>query len=502
MWKFDKQFDRGLSDYFDGWERYGVKEDDGKISTIYHDEIPSVSLVLTADDQMYIGPAEDVREYYKLFADLKKEDLVHHQDNGKWRPGRLVIEDGSGTYQVWVSYKDKLSAEQLGKGDGSWARADETSRVIYCDGKRREKVPTTHKMSPVFDKLANYFGDYELGVFKEAEGEKDGAVWTVKPGHENIGYLKAMNAQGKHIFIRPTFETEPHFMLHDDVNREGLAKYHQDPNGHWKPGRFVIESSPGNYQVWIKSDRSLAVEEKKHWLSKMDSDPGASPRHRWGRCPGFRNRKEKYKTDQGYPLARFEWIDWKNTATIPNAEITQEPRHTTTLPPALPLTKCAGDMPTRDRYYKGVDEKGKVRHSEQDFAYMLALIRRGMDDETIKSRIRAERTDWGNHKGPKRMEHYLTESLQKARSIIGSKNYRIDIYAAEKKTKLKSVRVGGIPAGQDHQAYLSRHAKDIVVKEGYEPNGIMVDIQQVRSNMDVAKTKAFDNSGEKVMSLR
>ena len=97
----------------------------------------------------------------------------------------------------------------------------------------------------------------------------------------------------------------------------------------------------------------------------------------------------------------------------------QEKRHTSPQHNAARI-RDDGPLPTRDRYYKGVDAKGKVRESEQDFAYMLALVRRGVDDETIKDRIRSERSDWENHRGANRMERYLDDSLKKARSVIGS----------------------------------------------------------------------------------
>ena len=32
-------------------------------------------------------------------------------------------------------------------------------------------------MSPILEKLTRYFEEYEFGVYKEAEDDKDGAVW-------------------------------------------------------------------------------------------------------------------------------------------------------------------------------------------------------------------------------------------------------------------------------------------------------------------------------------
>ncbi|GAB6909752.1 hypothetical protein JCM12296A_56000 [Desulfosarcina cetonica] len=342
----------------------------------------------------------------------------------------------------------------------------------HKEKQREAELKAGKGMVKVLDKLEKYFHQYEFGVFKEGETSKEGAVWKIPAEVKNVGYLKAMNAQGKHIFIRPTADAEHSYMFHDDMDREGLKKYHQDANGNWKPGRLVVESSPGNYQVWIKTNRPLSVEEKKYWLGKMNSDPGASPLHRWGRAPGFRNRKEKYRTDKGFPLARFEWIDWRNEAKIPKVELKKyrdasKPFSTPQKRPRPRVSRGASqELPFRSKFYKGVDAKGKVMESEQDFAYMLALLRRGVDGETIKERVRNERSDWENHKGPNRMEHYLEESLKKAQAIVDQSKYRVDINKGEKRIKSVSVSV---PKGKNHTQYLDQFAINTLVKEGFSP---------------------------------
>ena len=136
---------------------------------------------------------------------------------------------------------------------------------------------------------------------------------------------------------------------------------------------------------------------------KLHSDPGADPNHRWGRCPGFRNRKEKYRdADGNYPLARLIWVDWKRLAEIPN--------------PFSPPPK--GDVCHNDRLsrmdYQRADE------SATDFAYALALFRRGLTESEIRTRILIERTDWRHHRGRKRMQDYLDRTLKRAQFHISS----------------------------------------------------------------------------------
>lgn len=388
---------------------------------------------------------------------------------------------------------------------------DDISMTLYSDQQLQkelaeketaqgEKKPA-HNMTPVLDKVERYFDEYEFGVFKEAQGDKDGAVWKVEPSENTVGYLKAMNAQGKHIFIRPTFDKEDRFMMHDDLDQKGLEKHHQQ-NGKWKPGRMVVETSPGNYQVWIKSDRPLSIEEKKHWLDKMDSDPGASPLHRWGRSPGFRNRKEKYRTKKGYPLARMVWVDWKNQAHVPKIELDNEQQHhqQTTTKPVRKNTHIKIDsskpLPTRADYYKGPGKE-----SEQDFAYAMALHRRNVPKDVIEQRIRSERTDWKNHQGEKRKDHYIKTTIDNAeKKVLGTPQYSkgkgkreqgrertedqksdYQIKVKDKRTqKQKVFTLRNIPT-QNAQETLNRDAKKAVAGMGYtNMNNVEVSIQRLK----------------------
>jgi len=56
--------------------------------------------------------------------------------------------------------------------------------------------------------------------------------------------------------------------------------------------------------------------------------------------------------------------------------------------------------------------------------------------------------------------------------------------------------VENILSGKGHEAYLAQRAKDIVVKEGYEPKAITVDIQRFRKSQGADKSKGFSVSKE------
>ena len=175
---------------------------------------------------------------------------------------------------------------------------------------------------------------------------------------------------------------------------------------------MVIETSPGNYQIWIRSASPLAIEEKRYWLKRLHSDPGADPNHRWGRCPGFRNRKKKHMDIQGgYPLARLVWVDWRHTAVIPSCDL-----------PAVAEAPSFSPLPQGGvcHYRKNIARQDYSRGDESatDFAYALALARRNFSEQQIRDCIITERQNWKNPQGKKRRNDYICRTVAKAVAIV------------------------------------------------------------------------------------
>lgn len=263
-------------------------------------------------------------------------------------------------------------------------------------------------MKNIFAKLERYFGyGWQVAVLDTEAGR-----WVVSPKTENIAYLKAENANGRHIVMQPDVAVAANYLLVDDIDETLLQFHHRSPLGKWKPGRLVVETSPKNFQVWIHSDRPLSLAEKRYWLEKMKSDPGADPNNRWGRCPGFRNRKQKHWTHtQGFPLARLVWVDWMKQAKIPIRSIRNA--HQKRLSHQPPGGGVCLHPISRNDYNRG-DE------SATDFAYALALLRRGYPRDFVIKSILAERVNWNNHLGGCRLEKYIERTIGKAESLIRS----------------------------------------------------------------------------------
>lgn len=261
-------------------------------------------------------------------------------------------------------------------------------------------------MIRIFEKLDRYFkSNWRLAVLDLEKGR-----WIIDPKPAIIPYLKAQNAKGRHILMQP--KDPQNYLLADDLSHALLCFHHKQPNGAFKPGRMVVETSPHNFQVWIHFTHPLSMDQKRFLLRKLHSDPGADPNNRFGRCPGFRNRKEKHRGLQGhFPLAKLIWVDWSHQTCIPEGfSFPRMPQNSTVS--HLPSFWGVCQFLSRDRYQK-------ENESRTDFSYALALIRKGFSDDQIRSRILAERSNWNHHRTVKKQMLYIDRTIGRARKIVG-----------------------------------------------------------------------------------
>ncbi|MDA8256588.1 MAG: DNA-primase RepB domain-containing protein [Betaproteobacteria bacterium] len=104
------------------------------------------------------------------------------------------------------------------------------------------------------------------------------------------GWLWHENAsRDANIFARPA-PGEPHpWLFLDDVARPAAEKI----AGRW--ACLVVETSPGNCQLRILTDRPLAESERTDVQRALavlaKADPGSVAGNKWGRLPGFKNMK-------------------------------------------------------------------------------------------------------------------------------------------------------------------------------------------------------------------
>ena len=96
-------------------------------------------------------------------------------------------------------------------------------------------------MESIFEKLSRYFyHSWHVAVL-----DMDIGRWVIEPKPSNIAYLKAENANGRHILIQPHSAIAPYYLLVDDICWPLIQQQHQHKNAQWKPGRMLVRRLQG-----------------------------------------------------------------------------------------------------------------------------------------------------------------------------------------------------------------------------------------------------------------
>lgn len=221
------------------------------------------------------------------------------------------------------------------------------------------------------DALLSFFGaDLQFAALGPA---------LIISGHNNCWqWLKRQNGRGECIYVRPSESAEPFFVLLDDLSATQVAAHRN------QPGRLITETSPGNYQVWVLFASGLSNNQKRHIIAAAGADTACGPNRRWGRCPGFSNRKRKHiqPSDQ-YPAGKLFFVrlvaQTDGAAPIPAdlPEPTPEPRITGIIP-KITGTAPEGACLIAEKYYQAaLSNPRQPDLSHADFAIAKILLERG-----------------------------------------------------------------------------------------------------------------------------
>jgi hypothetical protein len=144
---------------------------------------------------------------------------------------------------------------------------------------------------------------YDLGILS------DKRMYRLEAVHASrllrmLRYLKYRNANGAHIYIRPTGESA--YTLLDDLNPATLDQLEAEG---YAPAA-VVETSPGSFQAWLRHEQPLSKElgniAAKTLAEQFGADQSAADWRRFGRAPGFTNRKPQHRNALGfYPFAQL-----------------------------------------------------------------------------------------------------------------------------------------------------------------------------------------------------
>ncbi|PSD28844.1 DNA topoisomerase [Stenotrophomonas maltophilia] len=263
---------------------------------------------------------------------------------------------------------------------------------------------------------------YEVGItLPPKPGQDDERMmirrWSAQEIERSMGFLKAQNARGSHIYIRP--EGEHAYTFVDDLSLARIAEM----KAAGFPPALVLESSPNNYQAWVahgatlEKDVSTAV--AKALAERFGGDPSSADWRHFGRLAGFTNRKPKHQQQDGrYPFVKV--IESEGRIAPGSAALIAQVTGELTRQRALDAERRASYRPApapADRSLKSIDDfrncgsYGGDQH-RVDLAYATYALKKGVPIAEVESALRSRDL---SHKGSaRRQSDYVERTIEKA----------------------------------------------------------------------------------------
>jgi hypothetical protein len=266
---------------------------------------------------------------------------------------------------------------------------------------------------------------FEIGLFKPSAQEQGKAVmlprtWDIETLTKSIPWLRLQNADGRNIYIRPKGEHD--LSLVDDLTESSVQR--MKATG-FAPA-LVVETSPGNFQAWLRHSgplsREMSTAAARALAERFEGDPGAADWRHFGRLAGFTNRKDKYRGNNGlFPFVRvieatgtlYPACDRFLHVVESQLRLRHEAEESKIVRPSQP--QPARELMPIDRFRdKPLYEGDGTRI---DLAYSIHALSHGASETQVAAAIRSRDL---SHKGTeKRQAEYVERTIRKALSIVG-----------------------------------------------------------------------------------
>jgi hypothetical protein len=268
-------------------------------------------------------------------------------------------------------------------------------------------------------------GIFEVGLFKPDAPDHEPLmiprVWDHESLLRSIGWLKHENRDGRNIYVRP--KGEHNLSLVDDLSAAAIRDMARSG---FTPAA-VLETSPGNFQAWLKHPeqlpKTLGTAAARALAEKFGGDRGAADWRHFGRLAGFTNRKEKYRDPQT-GLHPFVKLIQATGVVYPAAldflgqvRKQMEDRHRAEEARRLAFTATFRGAVGAHRSLKSIDEfRSDPRYGADgtriDLAYAIYAISHGTAIQDVAAAIRSRDL---SHKGTeKRQVDYVERTIRKA----------------------------------------------------------------------------------------
>jgi len=261
---------------------------------------------------------------------------------------------------------------------------------------------------------------FEIGLFDPSSSRQMlPRVWDRDTLLRSIPWLRLKNGRGRNIYIRPSGEHR--LSLIDDIGWRTVGRLKEEG---FEPA-VVVETSPGNFQVWLNHGeilpRELSTYAARLLARRFLGDPASADWRHYGRLAGFTNRKENYRKENGlYPFVLLheasgrtyrhaaEFLGELKEAFGDAREKEKARDHCRHAGQPLSSLKTIEDFRRRSVY--GGDQ------TRSDLAYAIYALARGIPETLLREQLASRDL---SHKGnQKRQQEYLDRTVLKARSRI------------------------------------------------------------------------------------
>jgi len=267
---------------------------------------------------------------------------------------------------------------------------------------------------------------FEVGLFKPDAGPAESVmiprVWDTDQVVKSVSWLRRQNCEGRNIYIRPRGEHD--LSMVDDLTIHAVAAMKE---AGYTPA-VVVETSPGNYQAWLKHanrlNKEVSTAAARALAEKFGGDRGAADWRHFGRLAGFTNRKAKYLDASSglYPFVRLieaggeVYPEEDRFLTGVKNEVERQRANRERLRNGI-----AYMAPVRSEDLKSIESfRADARYGGDgtriDLAYAVYAFSRGATAAEVEAAIRSRDL---SHKGNERRQHdYVERTMKKALATI------------------------------------------------------------------------------------
>lgn len=263
---------------------------------------------------------------------------------------------------------------------------------------------------------------FEVGLFKpDAKGREPimvPRVWDASSLLNSISWLRHQNRDGRNIYIRP--HGEHRLSLIDDLTQDAIKQM----NGAGFTPALVVETSPGNFQAWLKHpetlDKEMGTAAARALAQRFGGDTGAADWRHYGRLSGFTNRKTKYRDPATglHPFVKLVEASGQVYSEAPRfLPDIREKIETLHREDAERRVSRASEPPRSAREMKSIDTfRGDPRYGGDgtriDLAYAIYALSHGRTKTEVEVAIRSRDL---SHKGcDRRQQDYVERTIKKA----------------------------------------------------------------------------------------